>query len=289
MINHSLTVTMIQFPAYIFLITQVFILIKADPLEGKHVFPVEPPQFPFIVSLRQKSFQDILTSQHFCTGSLITQKHVITAAHCFQERIEFEVEAIVSQQNWTRPSLSYEIDSWLTYNSWAPANGKTIEFPINDVAIVKLSLPICHDGITPAHLTNLNNKQLYGTKAMIVGWVGIYDNSSTMHLLQGKVTILRPSKSEHLIKLVANRKIKVNENYLATFAKPYILASCGDSGGPLLDNNNFLVGITRSTCPKIYWGDFPEEFLNHYKINLHSSVDYYREFIENVTTLAEVQ
>ncbi|XP_058802900.1 uncharacterized protein LOC131670921 [Phymastichus coffea] len=285
MTDHSLTFTMIQFPAYIFLIAQVFILIKTDPLKGKHVFPVDYRQFPFIVSIRQKHFKGISNGYHFCTGSLITQSHVITAAHCFQTRIKNEVEAILTGRNGTRPYLiHYEIDSWLTYDSWARTNGKTIEFPINDVAIVKLSLPVDHDGITPALLTNLNNEQLYGTKAIIVGWEGVHDNSLTMHLLQGKVTILRPSQSEHLIKLVANRKIKLKENFLATYAEPYILANSGDSGGPLLDKNNFLLGITRSISPRINWGDFSEEFLNYYKINIHSSVHYYKEFIENVTT-----
>ncbi|XP_058797607.1 uncharacterized protein LOC131667884 [Phymastichus coffea] len=278
---------MILFLAYIFLIAQIFLCVKADPLVGEHIFPANPHEFPFIVLFKQKSSKERLNSEYFCTGSLITQKHIITVAHCFQHRIQNEIEAIFAGKDWTTSYFSYAIDSWCIYDSWARANEKTIEFPINDVAIVKLSLPVRHDGITPAHLTNLNNKQLYGTKAMIVGWVGIYDNSSTMHLLQGKVTILRPYESEHLLKLVANRKIKVSENYLTTSADPYILSSCGDSGGPLLDKDNILLGVTRGICPTIKWGNFPPEFLKKYKVTVHLSVDYYREFIENVTTLTE--
>lgn len=61
----------------------------------------------------------------------------------------------------------------------------------------------------------------------------------------------------------------------------------GDSGGPLLKNDKVLMGIVRGTCPNetTQYGDFPLEFINKYKVNRHMSVDYYRDFIENVTGL----
>ncbi|XP_058797602.1 serine protease 30-like [Phymastichus coffea] len=289
MFDYLLTFTMIQFSAYIFLTAQVLVFIKADPLKGEQIFQADPQDFPFVVSFRQKMLEGLLDSEHFCTGSLITQIHVITAAHCFEERIESEIEAIIVGEYWIRPYVDHGIDYWLIYDSWARENGKAIEMPLNDIAIAKLSSPANREHITPVSLTNLNNKQLYGTKAMIIGWKAINEDSLTMVLLQGKVTILCPSKYERLLKLVANRIIKLNKIYLATFTAPYILASCGDSGGPLLDNNHFLLGVTRSTCPISRWGNFSEEFINQYKINLHSSVHYYSDFIENVTSLSKEQ
>lgn len=61
----------------------------------------------------------------------------------------------------------------------------------------------------------------------------------------------------------------------------------GDSGSPVLDENKVLVGLVRGTCPNItlQWGNFPHEFINHYKVNCHSSVEYYREFIVNMMKL----
>lgn len=61
----------------------------------------------------------------------------------------------------------------------------------------------------------------------------------------------------------------------------------GDSGGPVLDENNVLLGVIHSTSPNetLQWGYFETKFINKYKINLHASIDYYRDFIESVTNL----
>ncbi|XP_058802993.1 serine protease 30-like isoform X2 [Phymastichus coffea] len=216
---------MSRFSAYIFLTAHILVFIKTDPLEGEQIFQADPQDFPFVVSFRQKVSETLIDTEHFCTGSLITQIHVITAAHCFEEKIESEIKAIIVGEYWIRPYVDHGIDYWLIYDSWARENGKAIELPLNDIAIAKLSSPANHERIIPVSLTNLNNKQLYGTKAMIIGWKAINEDSLTMVLMQGKVTILRPSQSEHLIKLVANRRIILTGSSLATFAEPYILGS----------------------------------------------------------------
>lgn len=55
----------------------------------------------------------------------------------------------------------------------------------------------------------------------------------------------------------------------------------------MVDENNVLLGVLRGTCPNVQqqWGNFTIEFTNQYRINRHLSVDYYREFIEDVTDL----
>ncbi|XP_058797620.1 uncharacterized protein LOC131667889 isoform X2 [Phymastichus coffea] len=128
---------MIQFSVYIFLTAQVLFFIKADPLMGKRIFRADPQKFFFIVSFRQKDSEALLDSEHFCTGSVITQIHVITAAHCFEERIESEIEVITVGQYWIRSYVYHGIDYWLLYDPWALANEKTIVYPFDDMAIVK--------------------------------------------------------------------------------------------------------------------------------------------------------
>ncbi|XP_058797604.1 brain-specific serine protease 4-like [Phymastichus coffea] len=286
MFKYSITYAMIRFSVCMFLNVQVFVFLKSNPLIGEYVYTVKSCEFPFIVSFRTK-ISEQLNYENFCTGSFITQQHIITAAHCFEDKIENSIEAIVAGEDWTTSYFSFAIDSWLIYDSWARHNKKPIEFPVNDVAIVKLLSPANKKRIIPISLTYLNDQPLYRTKASIFGWNFIKENPFTMVLRKGYVRILTPDHCQHQFKLVTNQKFVMNKNFLTTFAEPYVLASCGDSGGPLLDANNNLIGITRSTCPNRSWGNFSLEFLNRYQFNVHSSVNYYREFIENVITSTE--
>ncbi|XP_058797612.1 uncharacterized protein LOC131667886 [Phymastichus coffea] len=276
---------MIQFASCIFLTVQVFAFVEAIPLMGDRVVVAEPDEFPFVVSFRQKFL--FYAFEHFCAGTLITQYHVISAAHCFEGKNISEINVAVAGQNWRKNDLCYRIDSWLTYNSWAQNNGKPMSYPVNDVIIIKLLSKINKGTMIPISLSHLDDQQLYRTKALIVGWNVTSTLPASSILLKGEVTVLSPEQREHLFKLVTNEKITINKNYLATFAESYILVNCGDDGGPLLDKNNHLIGITRGKCPNIAWGNFSEKFLNNYKFNVHLSVNYYREFIENVTRLTD--
>ena len=41
--------------------------------------PAQPGQFPFVASLKIKSFYSYI---HFCGGAAISQEYILTAAHC---------------------------------------------------------------------------------------------------------------------------------------------------------------------------------------------------------------
>ena len=41
--------------------------------------PAQPGQFPFVASLKIKSFYSHI---HFCGGAAISQEYILTAAHC---------------------------------------------------------------------------------------------------------------------------------------------------------------------------------------------------------------
>ncbi|XP_058810016.1 uncharacterized protein LOC131675163 isoform X1 [Phymastichus coffea] len=276
---------MIQFASCIFLTVQVFAFVEAIPLMGDRVVVAEPNEFPFVVSFREKSMSGLF--QHFCTGSLITRKHVISAAECFEGKILSEIRVVVAGKNWASQGYLYDIYSWLTYNSWAQNNGIPLTYLVNDVIIVKLLSTISEKTTMPVSLSHLVDQQLYRTKALIVGWNVTSTLPASSILLKGEVTVLSPEQRKHQFKLVTNDKVTINNNYLATFAESYILINSGDTGGPLLDKNNHLIGITGDICPNRAWGNFSDEFLNNYKFNVHLSVNYYREFIQNVTWFAD--
>lgn len=105
-----------------------------ESLEGSRVVAAENQEFPFVASLQN------LRGHHFCSGTLVTGKHVITAAHCLEDQCEGQVEVVIGSADWTTPSEAYAIESWLTYNAWATRLRSRLATDFNDIAIITVSL-----------------------------------------------------------------------------------------------------------------------------------------------------
>ena len=54
-----------------------------------------PGQFPWAVSLRRRRSSG--QSRHTCAGSLVTSRHVVTAAHCLHKTTRDQWEAVVGE------------------------------------------------------------------------------------------------------------------------------------------------------------------------------------------------
>lgn len=106
---------------------------RVELLKGPTVVPAHYSEFTYIASL-----QHYPSGENFCTGTLITKKHIITVAHCIENkrieevRIAFVV-ASLSETIWT-----YLLNSWVTYDKWA--HGRSIiKEPIpHDIAVLEV-------------------------------------------------------------------------------------------------------------------------------------------------------
>lgn len=58
----------------------------------------------------------------------------------------------------------------------------------------------------------------------------------------------------------------------------------GDSGAPLLDNNNNILGVNFGFCPEDV--DCIEDFADEHRVNGHTVfIDEYKKFIESMTSI----
>lgn len=112
------------------------------PLEGENIWPAMPNQFPFIASIRLRnpvSPNLLMNSGHYCSGSLITSKHVLTAAHCLERYAKDQIFISIGEEDLSNTGFVYEVESWITYVEWIRELNRSTEYLVNDIAIIKVN------------------------------------------------------------------------------------------------------------------------------------------------------
>ncbi|XP_053619219.1 achelase-1-like [Plodia interpunctella] len=243
----------------------IFVCSHADPIETeRYNITVQDPvvgpvtnriiggsqttiqQYPFLVQLR-------VNNQLQCGGSLLTLRHVLSAAHCFFDQRNnplrlsvFRIRA--GSTNLSSGGTTVRISRYVVHERYNP-----ITFD-NDIAVVVLS-------------SRLRQSASVNFVAIPRQGYVVSDNATVVHAGWGRTNenIQVPSEVlRHVAVYVVNhtlcatryREIQVLQGVPATITQNMICAgvidvggrdACqGDSGGPLLFNNE-LVGV-------ISWG-----------------------------------
>ncbi|XP_043283967.1 chymotrypsin-2-like [Venturia canescens] len=212
-----------------------------------------PGEFPYQVSLRWKG-------QHLCGGSIIDERHIVTAAHCIIPEVK-------------EPFTDFDIMTGTNSNSGGQIHAVKAVFPHaeynpsieHDIAVVELVEDIKFDD----HQNKINlpsNATKSGVAVVATGWglTNLQNPKPSKGLM--KVSLFTLDSRE--CQLFASR-FKISAHQICTFSAPGQGVCMGDSGGPLA-LGNVLIGVVSYGLPCAR--GYPDVYTNVY-----SHVDWIKE------------
>jgi secreted trypsin-like serine protease len=205
---------------------------------------------PWVASIwYAESAADYDNPYPICTGSLINEDTVLTAAHCIMDEGFYFVK--VAADTLKEPVELLEVNA-----TWQNPryNEKKI---LNDVGLLRLEKPVSTDFVAPPMATSRDLKAISASKSFtIFGW-GLNQNKKIATYLRtaslaNQMTVAKKS----LTKYGFNSLTMLSAGNYLSKEKIYAGACNGDSGGPLvtkISGQLKLVGITSwglSGCDK---------------------------------------
>merc|ERR1711973_1062302 len=196
--------------------------IEGPPAKNKIVGgeEAEPNQWPWIVAL-------FVDDAWFCGGSIISENWVMTAAHCVDGALYFDILAGAHNVRESSEPHRVEITS---FNGFTHENWDTSDLS-NDIALIELPSPITfNDYIKPSCLPAPGDTADVGELASVIGWGKPSDNAGSISPVLRMV---------HDIPIMSNRECDsfygiVGDGIVCIDTEGGRSSCNGDSGGPLI-------------------------------------------------------
>ncbi|RWS11937.1 Clotting factor B-like protein [Dinothrombium tinctorium] len=189
-----------------------------------------PGEFPWSVAIFEKTLDGKLV--HICGGSILTDRFILTAAHCFSGSVNPSNYVIGVGSSFLHKTVKHEIEKIILHPDYESS------FYYNDIALIETEKPLTFNTLVRPVCLPFNNKIASGDQVSVAGW-GLLNFEGVKSEVLNKATlnVIPRKRCNHTYSVHKSRKIPdgITEDFVCAGAPDYSRDACeADSGGPLI-------------------------------------------------------